>query len=334
MGFGLGSFLGSLIGVGSSIYGAQQTVKAQKLANETNLQINRENNQANRELAEYAYSQNLEQWERENAYNTPAAQQSRLIEAGLNPNLLNYGSNSGMVSASSPEYKAPTMNAIQIANEKAQLGMYMAQIGALASQATLNSAKADKVKAETENTEAKTFAQITQNEFLRANEERKREIIYWNLNETISRANMMSAKSRMVNNEATLSDAKLFAIDEYYQSTETALVDYYKDVIYDERNILSFTRQEKENLVKVAEERANYLAQATVNLLKDAVLKDDVHKMNEFEIRLNDMGFTKSDDVYWRILYTASEWISKFGNNVPINNNGQPWAGSPTAPTP
>jgi hypothetical protein len=65
----------------------------------------------NMEMAEYQYSKDLEMWNRQNAYNDPAAQMKRLEEAGLNPNLV-YGSGSvaGNTGSSMPEYNAPTMD--------------------------------------------------------------------------------------------------------------------------------------------------------------------------------------------------------------------------------
>lgn len=69
----------------------------------------KETNKSNRELAELAYQQNLEQWNRENAYNHPAQQMVRLREAGLNPNLV-YGSGSAVqTSAKSPQLAYPEM---------------------------------------------------------------------------------------------------------------------------------------------------------------------------------------------------------------------------------
>lgn len=73
-----------LFGIGSAISGiagAGATIKASKY----NLQAQREANQANRELAEQQNQWNLEQWHRENAYNTPAAQRQRMLDAGINP---------------------------------------------------------------------------------------------------------------------------------------------------------------------------------------------------------------------------------------------------------
>lgn len=63
---------------------------------------------ANRYLAEYSYSKDLEMWNRSNQYNSPAAQMQRLKDAGLNPNLV-YGSGAvGNTSGAIPKYNTPT----------------------------------------------------------------------------------------------------------------------------------------------------------------------------------------------------------------------------------
>lgn len=67
----------------------------------------RDQTAANKELAEFAYGKDLEQWERQNLYNSPTEQMARLRDAGLNPNLV-YGSGSaaGVTSPStSPKYQ-------------------------------------------------------------------------------------------------------------------------------------------------------------------------------------------------------------------------------------
>lgn len=63
-------------------------------------------NKANKELAEYAYSKDQEQWERQNAYNSPAEQMKRFAEAGLNPNLM-YGHGTPGNASQMPQYQAP-----------------------------------------------------------------------------------------------------------------------------------------------------------------------------------------------------------------------------------
>lgn len=67
--------------------------------------------QANKELAKYSYSKDLEMWERANAYDNPAAQMQRLKDAGLNPNLV-YGSGSvtGNSSSTLPKYQTPRVD--------------------------------------------------------------------------------------------------------------------------------------------------------------------------------------------------------------------------------
>lgn len=65
---------------------------------------------ANRKMAEYQYSKDLEMWNRSNEYNTPAKQMERYTSAGLNPNLI-YGTGSasaGNTATSLPKYQAPT----------------------------------------------------------------------------------------------------------------------------------------------------------------------------------------------------------------------------------
>lgn len=51
-------------------------------------------NQANERMQQQQNKWNVEQWERNNAYNTPAQQMLRLKQAGLNPDLM-YGQNAG-----------------------------------------------------------------------------------------------------------------------------------------------------------------------------------------------------------------------------------------------
>lgn len=68
----VGSIVGSAIGAGQSNRNADKS-----------LQATRETNQANAELAAQQNQWNIEQWERENAYNDPRAQAQRLRAVGL-----------------------------------------------------------------------------------------------------------------------------------------------------------------------------------------------------------------------------------------------------------
>lgn len=144
--------LGTAIGIASSFAG--------NIANNKNIdkQIasQKEENQKNRDwnlnLARQQNQWNIEQWNRENQYNTPAAQMARYKAAGLNPDLM-YGQQN--LSAASPEMTAgegsqPT-DVSNLANKRT-IGDTIAQASATRltnAQAKLAESQADKVDAET-----------------------------------------------------------------------------------------------------------------------------------------------------------------------------------------
>lgn len=93
----------------------------------------RKENQANRDwnlnLAKMQNRWNVEQWNRENAYNSPAAQMARYKAAGLNPDLM-YGQQN--LSAASPEMTAgdgslPT-DVSNLANKRTMLDVVSASL--------------------------------------------------------------------------------------------------------------------------------------------------------------------------------------------------------------
>lgn len=96
-----------LVGSGANLIGNYANYKAQKAANETNLAIARETNQANLDLYREQYKNSIEQWNRENAYNDPAAQLRRYRLAGLNPSLQNGAVGTGVAGAASLPSASP-----------------------------------------------------------------------------------------------------------------------------------------------------------------------------------------------------------------------------------
>lgn len=93
----------------------------------------RKENQANRDwnlnLAKQQNQWNIEQWNRENEYNSPSAQMARYKSAGLNPDLI-YGQRN--LSAASPEMTAgdgslPT-DVSNLANKRTMLDMVSASL--------------------------------------------------------------------------------------------------------------------------------------------------------------------------------------------------------------
>lgn len=109
-------------------------------------------NAANREMAAYSYSKDVEMMNRNNAYNSPEQQMQRLQDAGLNPNNA-YGSGSvtGNTSGQLPKYNAPTM----------QFGYKPGiDLPAMISQyqdVAMKAAQTDQIKSQTELTEQSTL---------------------------------------------------------------------------------------------------------------------------------------------------------------------------------
>jgi hypothetical protein len=134
--------------------------------NRANLAIARETNAYNYLLASKQNDWNVEQWNRENAYNTPSAQRQRLLDAGLNPNLMldggDAGNARGLDSANYANAQPTTMQ--NPAQEK--LGMLQSIQGVLQS-ANDTAMQYAKQRSEIANLDSQTNAQNIQNSYLR-----------------------------------------------------------------------------------------------------------------------------------------------------------------------
>lgn len=109
---------------------------------------------------------NVENWERENRYNSPAAQMFRLKSAGLNPNLI-YQSGAPVASGSieSPNtgsnvadfsgIAADTINAFQAQNQSTQLEQYIENL----------KAEAEKTRAETSGIQSENILKAAKSDF-------------------------------------------------------------------------------------------------------------------------------------------------------------------------
>lgn len=103
-------FGSSLISGGSGILSGLFGAIGQNIAIDRQIKAQKEENEKNRtynfNLAQLQNKWNLEQWNRENEYNTPAAMMKRLREGGLNPDLMYQNGTSGLTSADSPSMTA------------------------------------------------------------------------------------------------------------------------------------------------------------------------------------------------------------------------------------
>ena len=101
----------AIFGLIGSVFGSSLSARSQRKANEMNLKINQMNNEFNAKEAEKARAFQLDMWNKENAYNTPAAQRARLEEGGYNAymNPADAGSASGMSSTSAASAASPAV---------------------------------------------------------------------------------------------------------------------------------------------------------------------------------------------------------------------------------
>ena len=152
MGF-LKKFGGSLINAGSSLIGSIAGAIGQNKIVNKQIEAQKAENQKNREynmmLARQQNQWNLEQWQRENDYNSPTSQMARMREAGLNPDLM-YGQGTTGNSFSSPEMTsgAPSEpNDMSAMLSKRSFGQTMQQILDKEQQRRMNEAQIEAIRA-------------------------------------------------------------------------------------------------------------------------------------------------------------------------------------------
>lgn len=130
------------------------------------INFQREENQATREwnlnLAKMQNQWNIDQWNRENEYNTPLAQGQRYAAAGMNPDLLygqsNLSANSPTLTSGEP---ATPMDYSPVASQKT-IGDYAAQFA----QTRLINSQAKLAESQANKTDKETDAQGITNEWL------------------------------------------------------------------------------------------------------------------------------------------------------------------------
>ena len=105
----------AILSGGASILGGSLGFGGSKHAADKSLQATRETNKANAELAKYQNEWNLAQWNRQNAYNTPAAQRQRYEDAGINPYFALGNIQAG---------QAESLNSAELANQQPPVEAY------------------------------------------------------------------------------------------------------------------------------------------------------------------------------------------------------------------
>lgn len=93
-------WIGAIAGAGASVYDTYQSSKTAK--RNTDLTI-----AANQAEAEKAYQREIEMWNMQNAYNSPAAQMARYQAAGLNPHMVGQSGTGSGNATTMPKYNPP-----------------------------------------------------------------------------------------------------------------------------------------------------------------------------------------------------------------------------------
>lgn len=119
----------AIFGMIGSIFGSSMSARSQRKANEMNLKINQMNNEFNAKEAEKARAFQLDMWNKENAYNTPAAQRERMEQAGYNAYMspADAGSASGMSSTTAASAASPAVMQATDFSSFGEIGVNLAQ---------------------------------------------------------------------------------------------------------------------------------------------------------------------------------------------------------------
>lgn len=152
---------------GNYVYKEGKLGKSTDRTNKANLAIARETNAYNYLLASKQNDWNIEQWNRENAYNTPSAQRQRLLDAGLNPNLMLNGGDPGNARGLDSANYANAQPATMENSAQEKLGLLQSIQGVLQS-ANDTAMTYAKQRSEIANLDSQTNAQNIQNSYLSA----------------------------------------------------------------------------------------------------------------------------------------------------------------------
>lgn len=150
------SLLGGLIDNNTSKKNAQRAIRAQQ-------EENQKNREYNLMLAQQQNAWNVEQWERENEYNSPVKQMERFKKAGMNPDLM-VGGGAQNLAAHSPQM---TAGAPSTPTDMSALGQVptLGQAIQTALRDSMIGAQIDNIKADTKQKEADAEGKTIDNKY-------------------------------------------------------------------------------------------------------------------------------------------------------------------------
>ncbi|UCS96034.1 MAG: DNA pilot protein [Microviridae sp.] len=141
--------------IAGSLISSVGSIATSALRNKYDREQNEKNRQWQEKMANQSNQWSIQQWNRNNLYNSPVEQMKRLREAGLNPDLM-YGGSGSLVSAQSPNVTPVSSSGPP---SSAGLGQMGSSIGSLASsilQNQLLKSQEENVNADTEKKRGET----------------------------------------------------------------------------------------------------------------------------------------------------------------------------------
>lgn len=246
------SALGSLFSSGQNKKNVKRTIQAQK------------------EMQEYEWQQNLALYNYNNAYNTPSAQMERLQEAGLNPNLVyGNGSVSGNTSGQLPRYDASQPD---YRGQQSQSGEFLGALSTYLDYAT-KTAQIDNLKATNEMIQEQTAGVEIEN---------ARRSFDLGLEEELRDSSVLSRWSNAYKSQA-----------EYGTAQNRMQISAVEERI---------AKETYPQAIEMVQERLNLLRKQGRNIDQDSLIKIQQELAMRLQNEYRELGVTDGDNIAFRVL--------------------------------
>lgn len=271
-------------------------------------------NKKNREHQEYMYNKmradQLADRAFENEYNSPAANMARLKEAGLNPNLVYGNGASEQKSASTSPINAPygQDKAVQIDP------MTIPNTAMSIYDMNAKQAQTDNIKAMTDIAKQEVINKALQAANIAADTENK---ILTSGQKTQSIDNIAQMQPVLLEQAKANVIKTGTEIDKNIKTTAIALQE-------NERRKLLTANTLRLGIQSIINDRIKNAKtqQETVNLKQSLNNSKLQAQIMEFEVKLNKLGYTKSDPAYVRLATTLASEVIKQAEKIPVGPNG------------
>lgn len=290
---------GAIIGGVGNLIGGLFGSKANKNTNQQNLQIARETNALNKELFFANQAWNEEMWNKQNEYNTPAAQAQRMLDAGFNPYLsdIDTGSAGSVSPVSAPTMQGATMQSSGDIIQQTFSNLAK-QVGDYYYQSEMQKAQIDGIKAQNKNMDIK-------NQFDAAS--------------LADRLSEQAGRARDFHTRANLQELEKYYLQDTYTTRmnqekaklQSTLIRNYGDTLQNKIFEVTHKYLEPQKVAELLQAAANInLTKANTKLVFANILKASLEAEG---IRLNNKQLRETMDYLINIKRVESANMSSYG---------------------